>query len=172
MNSRIKASEQLDQDLVLRVQQGDKAAYDLLSNTSIDQTAMIKSVQKVIGKDEYNQLSSRMIEQLINKSGTLNRDAEGRVVKGMTLGEKVNSISDNVWKTAFPDNPNIKADFLQLDRIAARIQQPLEPSTMGGLGFVFERAPLLIGVYRFSVKIYKLLLLPLYPRQLPGQTAP
>ncbi len=30
MNSRIKASEQLDQDLVLRVQQGDKAAYDLL----------------------------------------------------------------------------------------------------------------------------------------------
>ncbi len=30
MNSRIKAGEQLDQDLVLRVQQGDKAAYDLL----------------------------------------------------------------------------------------------------------------------------------------------
>jgi RNA polymerase sigma-70 factor, ECF subfamily len=30
VNSRIKASEQLDQDLVLRVQQGDKSAYDLL----------------------------------------------------------------------------------------------------------------------------------------------
>jgi RNA polymerase sigma-70 factor (ECF subfamily) len=30
VNSRIKAGEQLDQDLVLRVQQGDKAAYDLL----------------------------------------------------------------------------------------------------------------------------------------------
>lgn len=30
MNSQIRASEQLDQDLVLRVQQGDKSAYDLL----------------------------------------------------------------------------------------------------------------------------------------------
>lgn len=30
MNSQIRTSEQLDQDLVLRVQQGDKSAYDLL----------------------------------------------------------------------------------------------------------------------------------------------
>lgn len=30
MNSHIRASEQLDEELVLRVQQGDKAAYDLL----------------------------------------------------------------------------------------------------------------------------------------------
>jgi len=30
VNSQIRASEQLDQDLVLRVQQGDKSAYDLL----------------------------------------------------------------------------------------------------------------------------------------------
>jgi RNA polymerase sigma-70 factor, ECF subfamily len=30
VNSQIRTSEQLDQDLVLRVQQGDKSAYDLL----------------------------------------------------------------------------------------------------------------------------------------------
>lgn len=30
MNSQIRTSEQLDQDLVLRVQQGDKSAFDLL----------------------------------------------------------------------------------------------------------------------------------------------
>lgn len=30
MNSQIRSSEQLDQDLVLRVQQGDKSAFDLL----------------------------------------------------------------------------------------------------------------------------------------------
>jgi uncharacterized protein YukE len=141
----------------LRKQMGDfaeglktnssKAASDLLENPDITQPAKIRAVYKTIGAEDSAQLQARMIENFLTESGKPNQRIGGRVAKGFTLAERIDSIPETNWRTAFPNNPNIKENLQELSRIAARQQKPSDVGGLPRITYLLERSPLIIGTY-------------------------